>query len=261
MAALFVVAACASPPKDDPEALAEYQALNDPAEPTNRAIFSFNRGVDKYVLKPVTRGYRAIAPDTVRRGVHNFLNNLRTPVILFNDLMQAEFKRAGTTVARFFINSTIGIAGFSDQAANFGFEFHDEDFGQTLAVWTVPEGPYLMVPVLGPSNPRDLAGIVVDFFVDPLNWWAANTHREWITYTRTAVTAIDTRDQLWDVLEDLEQNSVDFYAALRSMYRQRRNDEIRNGEGSEVRPAPGLTSIDEDEFSISTSDKEAPARK
>jgi phospholipid-binding lipoprotein MlaA len=257
LAILMVAAACATAPSD-PEELAEYHAVNDPGEPVNRAIFSFNQGVDKVVLKPVTGVYRYL-PKDLRTGIHNFLNNLRTPVILFNDVLQGEFDRAGTTLARFLINSTVGIAGFSDMAGRMGLEFHNEDFGQTLGVWKVEEGPYLMLPFIGPSNIRDTVGIIVDFLVDPLNMWAANTGREYITYARTGMTAIDLRDQLWEVLDDLEKSSVDFYAALRSTYRQRRNDEIMNGEGSESRPAPGLTDRGGEEISTVKSGQKRPS--
>jgi phospholipid-binding lipoprotein MlaA len=254
---LFLVAACATPPTD-PQELKEFQAVNDPGEAVNRQVFAFNQGVDKVVVKPVTGLYRNLPAD-IRGGIHNFLNNLRTPVILFNDVLQGEFDRAGTTLARFFINSTVGMVGFSDMAGRMGLEFHDEDFGQTLGVWKIKEGPYVMLPLLGPSNFRDTVGIVVDFVIDPLNWWAANTGRDFITYTRTGMTAIDARDQLWDVLDDLEKSSVDFYAALRSTYRQRRNDEIRNGEGSENRPAPNLSNISGDEVSTTKNGQKGPA--
>ena len=232
---------CASPPEGDAEAMAEFKKVNDPVEPMNRGIFSFNQGLDKAVVKPITGGYRAITPDPVRRSVHNFLTNLRSPVILFNDVLQGELSRAGVTIMRFLINSTIGVAGLWDQAAGMGFERHDEDFGQTLAVWSVPAGPYVMLPIFGPSNPRDAVGKLVDFFIDPLNLWAANTERDWIPLTRTLVGGIDTRDQLWDVLDDLEKSSIDFYAAIRSLYRQRRADDIKNGEGSDTQPTPGFS--------------------
>ena len=126
---LLVLAACASAPKGDAEALAEFNRVNDPGEPLNRAVFGFNQGLDKAIIKPITGAYRTVAPDPVRKGVHNFINNLRTPIIFFNDVLQGQLKRAGTTVARFFINSTVGILGFGDPAARMGLEFHNEDFG------------------------------------------------------------------------------------------------------------------------------------
>ncbi len=240
--AMFVLVNCASTPEDDPEAIAEYGKINDPAEPTNRWIFSFNQGLDKAIVKPVTGLYRAIFPDFIRQSIHNFLTNLKTPIILANDILQGEPERASDTVARFFINSTVGVAGFRDQAADWGFERHTEDFGQTMAVWGVGEGPYIMLPILGPSTPRDAIGTVVDWFLDPINWWvAADTDRAWIGYTRTVINGIGTRDQLWDVLENLEKSSIDFYAAVRSLYRQRRNDDISNGAGSDKNETPGFT--------------------
>ena len=239
--ASMLLVSCASAPEGDPEALAEFQKLNDPVEPTNRAIFEFNRSADRYVIKPVTSGYRAITTPEMRDGVHNALQNLRAPVIFANDILQGQFGRAGTTFARFVINSTLGVVGFGDPAAELGFAPHDEDFGQTLAVWGVGEGPYLMLPILGPSNPRDLTGKVADFFLDPINWWANNTENDWVPLTRALVTGIDARDQLWNVLDDLERTSVDFYAAIRSLYRQRRMDEIRNGGTGGDSPLPNLT--------------------
>jgi len=226
---ILLLANCALAPKDDPEALAEFQKLNDPIEYTNRGIFSFNQALDKIIIKPVTGVYRTIAPAFVREAIHNFLQNLRTPVILANDLLQGAGGRASDTIVRFFINSTWGLLGFMDPATNMGFEQHDEDFGQTLAVWGIGEGPFLMLPLLGPSNPRDFVGKVIDYFVDPINWWASNSDNRDIPILRTLVSGIDTRDNLWDALEDIEKNSIDPYASVRSLYRQRRNDHIRNG--------------------------------
>ncbi|SVC58050.1 uncharacterized protein METZ01_LOCUS310904 [marine metagenome] len=236
----MVLVGCSSAPKNDPEALAEFQKINDPMEVTNRGIFSFNQVLDKVVVKPVTGVYRSLIPSFMRKAVHRFLQNLRTPVTLANDLLQGEGGRAGDTVARFFINSTIGLLGFMDPASHMGFAQHEEDFGQTLAVWGVGEGPYLMLPVFGPSNPRDLTGKVVGFFLDPLNMWAANTDRNEIPIIRTIVSGIDARDLYWDALEDIEKNSIDPYASIRSLYRQRRNDEIRNGKEGPSTSLPDL---------------------
>ena len=240
--AIVLMAGCATPPPtDDKEAVAEYQRINDPIEPLNRAIFDFNQGLDKLIFKPVTAAYRAALPDGLRNSIHNFLINLRSPVIFFNDVMQGSFDRAGTTLGRFLINSTVGLLGFNDAAVGLGLEPHREDFGQTLAVAGIGEGPYLMLPVLGPSNPRDAVGLVVDFLIDPIYWWAANTDHNGVLLGRAALNGIDTRDQLWDVLEDLEKSSIDYYAAIRSLYRQRRTDEINNGAAPDADPAPGFS--------------------
>jgi phospholipid-binding lipoprotein MlaA len=250
--AMFVLANCASAPENDPEALAEYNTINDPIEPANRGIFEFNLFLDRALFRPVTALYRTIAPETVREFIHNFLQNLRTPVILANDLLQGEPSRGGDTTMRFVINSTIGVLGFGDPATAMGFEQHDEDFGQTLAVWGAGEGPYLMIPIFGPSNPRDAVGKVVDFFLDPINWWASKEGLDSVLWGRTVMSGIDTRDQLWDVLDDLEKSSIDFYASIRSLYRQRRNDEITNGEGLDDKPPPGFSG----DFEIADPDQE-----
>ena len=242
---------CATAPDPlDKEAVAEFEEINDPAEPTMRAIFSFNRGLDRVALKPLARVYKDVLPVPVQRGVYNFLNNLRSPIVFANDILQGSLKRAGTTLVRFLINTTAGIGGIGDVARDLGFEHHDEDFGQTLAVWGVPEGPYVMLPLFGPSNPRDAVGLVVDFLADPLNRWAANTDRDGIIWARAGSRAVSQRARHFDAIEDLEKSSLDYYAAVRSLYRQRRADEISNGRSSANVPAPGLSggpSFDDDD--------------
>ena len=247
----LMMAGCATAPNpDDAEAVAEYQEINDPAEPTMRAIFAFNQALDKTILKPVSKAYKEVAPEKVRVGVHNVLNNLRTPVIFFNDVLQGEFERAVATLIRFLINTTAGIFGLNDTAADLGVEFHNEDFGQTLAVWNLPEGPYVMLPVFGPSNPRDAIGRVVDFFIDPLNMWADNVDANWQPPARTAAGAIDFRARHYDEIEELEKSSLDFYAAVRSLYRQRRNDAINNGNIDPATSVPSIGDFDDDEAEL-----------
>lgn len=233
--ALLTVTGCATrPPASDREAVAEYEARNDPLEPFNRRVYALNQALDALFLKPAAIFYRALTPPPVRTGVSNFLHNMKSPVILANDLMQAEFGRAGDTAARFAINSTIGIAGLADPAADhFGIKRHGEDFGQTLAVWGVGEGPFLMLPLLGPSNPRDAVGYAVDSFVlDPFAWWVRirNDDRALYSYLRTGMTAVDARSTNFEAIEDIERNSLDPYAALRSLYRQFRSKEIHQGQ-------------------------------
>ncbi|MSP68299.1 MAG: VacJ family lipoprotein [Alphaproteobacteria bacterium] len=205
------------------------ETANDPLEGFNRGVFAFNQGFDKAVIKPVAEGYRWALPKPVRDGVKNVLDNLKAPVILANDLMQGQFERAGVTIGRFIVNTTVGLGGVSDYASDIGLEQHGEDFGQTLAVWGFGEGPYLMLPVLGPSNPRDLTGLIADIFLDPLSYVASANDVEYLTGVRTVVRAIDTRSRHIEDLDDLERTSLDFYAALRSLYRQKRDDEILNG--------------------------------
>jgi phospholipid-binding lipoprotein MlaA len=228
------------PDSKNSEAVAEFERVNDPAEPTMRAVFGVNKALDSVILKPVAKLYKDIVPDVGKRGVFNFLNNLRSPVIFANDVLQGELARAGTTLARFIINSTVGILGFADQATGMGLPYHNEDFGQTLAVWGIPEGMYIVLPVFGPSNPRDAVGLAVDFLVDPINWWASNTNNDWVPFARSAVRAVNARARNYDLIEDLQKHSLDFYAAVRSLYRQRRADAIRNGLPSANMPAPGI---------------------
>lgn len=220
--------ACTTIHYDSPEAAAEAYQLNDPAEQLNRQIFAFNLGLDVALIKPITGVYRYVLPKPARRGVHNILNNLRSPVIFANDLLQGELQQASNTLVRFLINSTAGVLGFSDHATRMGFEFHNEDLGQTLAVWGVPEGPFAMSPIIGPSNPRDSFGRVVELIFDPLNFWSIIMGRYELVVSRTLVRGIDARDRLWALFDELNQTSLDPYSKIRSLYRQRRLLQIEN---------------------------------
>ena len=228
---------CATPPKDDPEAMAAFEATADPYEPLNRGIFEFNLALDKAILRPIAFVYKEAVPGTIRNMVRNFMDNLGSPVILANDLLQGEFDRAGNTLMRFVMNSSFGIFGIADFAGAVGIESHDEDFGQTLAVWGVDNGPYLMLPLLGPSNPRDAMGRLVDFLFDPFTY-SGETE---FGIGRFMMDKVDTRAQLYDTIDDLERTSLDFYAAVRSLYRQRRKDEIHNGVPTAQQPLPQLS--------------------
>jgi len=240
---VLVLAGCAVPPPvSDKEAWTEYQEVNDPLEPTNRKILAFNRGVDSAVLKPAATAYRDYLPGWLRTMVGNFLDHLRAPVVFVNDVLQGEGDRALTTLNRFWINTGLGF-GLLDMADAMGIEGHDEDFGQTLAVWGVPSGPFVMLPLYGPSNPRDAVGRVVDFLADPFNIWTANTDHEHLRFARAGTLAVDVRAGSLDLIEDLEKSSLDFYASIRSLYRQRRADEISNGKGSANLPAPGISGL------------------
>jgi len=226
----FMVTACASmPDSSDPEAVAEYNEINDPLEPFNRAMFELNRGLDTLFLRPAATLYRGFVPPPIQDMVSNFLNNLKTPVVLLNDVLQGESDRAMNTLSRFAINSTVGILGFGDPATDMGYPDHKEDFGQTLAAWGIDGGPYLVLPILGPSNPRDAVGKVVDTLTDPIWHYAQNTDKEYIPNERFVAEAIDFRARNMEAIDDTERTSLDYYAAVRSLYRQVRADEIRNG--------------------------------
>ncbi|WP_424140869.1 MlaA family lipoprotein [Roseomonas chloroacetimidivorans] len=221
--------ACATrPPASDPEAVAEFEQINDPLEPTNRALYDVHDAIDTYALRPVAVGYRHVVPPPVRTGIGNALANLRSPVILLNDTLQGEPDRAGTTLGRFLINSTIGLAGFFDVAADMGLLKHDEDFGQTLARWGLDEGPFLFLPILGPTNPRDLAGFGVDVAAQPLNWLGQGDAVDALRWGWAGLAAIDAREGLIEVVDEVKASSLDPYATFRSAYRQRRRALIEN---------------------------------
>jgi len=201
---------------------------NDPYESTNRQIFALNQKLDRYVVKPGAEAYVAVVPEPARTGIHNFLTNLDLPVTFANDVLQGEVDRAGQTAGRFGINSTIGLAGVLDLATPMGIPYHSEDFGQTLAVYGVGEGPYLVLPFFGPDPPRDIAGQVADVFLDPFTYVKLREHTLW-DLGRGYVSLLDLRARNLDTLESIERSSVDYYASVRSLYRQLRNNEIRNG--------------------------------
>jgi phospholipid-binding lipoprotein MlaA len=206
------------------------RAENDPLEPVNRAIFEFNQFIDALILEPVAHLYRGAVPRVVRDGIGNVLTNARSPVVLANDLLQGEWDRAETTFGRFMLNTIIGVGGIVDVASMVGMpDAHSEDFGQTLAVWGVGEGPYLMLPVFGPSNPRDLFGTVVDLAFDPVVYVAPTE----ATLSRGATEGVQLREQNIETIDELRRTSLDFYAATRTWVRQLRAAEIRQG-----RPAP-----------------------
>jgi phospholipid-binding lipoprotein MlaA len=212
-------------------------------------MFGANQVLDKVLLRPVAVVYRGVLPDFAQDGVRNFMNNLNAPVIFANDLLQGETDRAGVTLARFGINSTIGLGGLFDVASEFDLPYHDEDFGQTLGTWGLGEGPYLYFLVMGPTNVRDLTGFVVDRGLDPLtyvNW--GDDELEYAPIARTALNVIDLRARNIDTLDEIERSSVDYYASIRSLYRQSRADAIRNGA-----PSKDLPDFDFGDGSSSTS--------
>jgi phospholipid-binding lipoprotein MlaA len=224
---IFCLLGCATPPPaSDPDALADYRETNDPLEPTNRVFYKINDALDTAVMAPVARAYRFVTPEPVRNGVHNFLDNLGGPVRLTNDTLQGNPRRAGDTAMRFLINSTIGLAGTFDVAKSLGYPNHDSDFGLTLANWNVPEGPFLFLPILGPSNPRDVAGFGVDIGIDPFTWIGHGTAKTIASWSKTALSAVDTRASLLDTVENIKKTALDPYATFRSLYRQNRTGKL-----------------------------------
>ena len=239
-----LLAACATPPSD-PVAREAFEEANDPMEPLNRAVFDVNMAVDKAVLKPVATGYRDVVPSDIRNSLRNFLNNIASPVIFINDVLQGEASKASETAVRFFVNSTAGMLGLFDVAAEYGLERHSEDFGQTLAVWGVDDGPYVMLPLFGPSNVRDTVGKVADSFMNPFTYWARNNDLTLAKIGTSIVNGIDRRSRHIDELDDIEKNALDFYATLRSLYRQNRRSEILNGDVTDI-PVPEIEDDDDE---------------
>ncbi|MEQ8664152.1 MAG: VacJ family lipoprotein [Rhodospirillales bacterium] len=223
--------------------------VNDPLEGLNRAIFGFNNFVYDFVLGPVSDVY-TLLPIEIRNIVSNMLSNLRAPVVFVNDLLQGEVERGMTTLLRFGMNSTLGLGGMVDIAESAGYEAHDEDFGQTLAVWGAGEGFYLVLPILGPSNPRDAIGqYLVDPLYDPFTLYLDNTEQDDWIYARIGVTALDKFTEIRPELDQIRRTSVDYYAAIRSLYRQRRAAEISNGDLSDLPAIPDFD-LGDDEFPL-----------
>jgi phospholipid-binding lipoprotein MlaA len=208
----------------------EMIAANDPWEATNRDTLKLNGKIDKYFVIPTVGIYFLLVKEGGRRAVHNFLQNLSLPDVFVNDVLQGEGGRAAQTLQRFTINSTIGLGGFFDPAtSHYHVPGHGEDFGQTLAVWGAPEGPYLILPFIGPQPPRDAIGLATDALViDPWNYVHFKQHLWWDA-GRYYFTLLDLRGQTYSTVQGIQRGSVDYYASLRSLYRQLRNNEIRNG--------------------------------
>ena len=218
----------------------------DPLEPFNRTMFGINELLMFVVVTPFVAPYEGIAPDELKETVDNFISNLGEPVNLANNLLQGDLDQAWTTLARFLINSTIGIGGIFDQATDMGFEGRGEDFGQTLAVWGVPEGFYLVLPGLGPMYPRDGVGKFVDGYISPWQYVAPDDFTTATTWTGRGHSIAEVRPDL----EKVRKTSVDYYAAIRSMYTQQRRADVLNGEQTTVPVIPDFSSIDDGEAPV-----------
>jgi phospholipid-binding lipoprotein MlaA len=197
----------------------------DPLEPANRAVYEFNVYADRYMLKPVAQGYDYIMPKPVKTSVTNVLSNLNMPVVFVNSVLQGNPENAFSALWSFILNTTLGVLGIFDFAGeNTDLRVHSEDFGQTLGYWGVGEGPYLVVPLMGPSNIRDTGAMVVDFYSDPYNQIKDDRY----VIARLGVQALDSRYRLLDTIDKINNSSLDPYAAFRSAYQQRRDAQITN---------------------------------
>jgi phospholipid-binding lipoprotein MlaA len=228
-------AAAPDPLFDDTEASLGFP---DPLEPVNRVSFALNRGIDRTVIDPLSRLYRWAVPGEIRLCVRRFFANLNSPSIVANDVLQREWRAAGVTTARTGINTVLGLAGFFDPATELGFPGHQADFGQTLALAGVPSGPYLVVPLLGPTDVRDGLGALVDFAFRPTTYMFGSTLlgglpgvRDQLFYSslQGGSTGLVKRAAAQPELDALRESSVDYYATLRVAFSQARVGTIWEG--------------------------------
>ena len=201
-----------------------YASDDDPLEPMNRAIFEFNEIVDDNVLKPIAKGYKYVTPDPVEVGISNFFSNLGEIGTITNDLLQLKFAQAGRDTMRFFLNSTLGIFGIFDVATPLGLSKNKEDFGQTLGFWGVPDGPYLVLPFLGPSSFRDGPSMIVDYELSPVE----QLHHEERQVLQT-LDIVDTRARLLRATKILDTAAKDKYIFIRESYLQKRESQVNDG--------------------------------
>ena len=222
--------------------------IADPFQGFNKVVFQFNDAADQAVMRPIASGYRSVVPQPARTGLKNFLRNLRAPVNFTNEVLQGDLSGAGTVLTRTTVNTLIGVGGLVDVAAMEGIPYEHEDFGQTLAVWGVDHGAYLVLPLMGPSSMRDGTGLMVDYVFDPLNWYFYNVRpsNEGWAFGRLAAEGLVKREELLDVLDDLRRNSFDYYAAMRNAYVQRRDAMVRDSDttGSTLMAIPDYGSYE-----------------
>lgn len=216
LAAIMLASACSTATNEDP------------LEGYNRFVFAGNQRLDTYLLRPVAKGYRYVTPQVVRTRIGNVSDNLNEPISMVNAFLQGDFDQGMRNMFRFFINSTVGLGGMHDVATEAGIAPRSEDFGQTLAVWGLGSGPYIMLPIFGPSNLRDIAGRGVDWFADPVNYALRQDGTDWTLYGVRAGQALITRERLLDPIDDIYATSLDPYASFKSIYEQRREAEIGN---------------------------------
>jgi phospholipid-binding lipoprotein MlaA len=197
----------------------------DPIEPFNRAMYRFNDVMDKALITPIAKGYRAITPAPVDTGITNFFGNLGDVGSAVNSLLQFKLKQAASDIGRVLVNSTVGVLGFFDVASKMNLEKHGEDFGQTLGAWGVGPGPYIVWPLIGPSSGRDSVGMVGDWFTDPVNYVEHVPTRN----TLRGVRAIDKRADLLGASRVMEEAALDEYELARDAYLQKRENDVHDG--------------------------------
>lgn len=239
--ACLSLAACAATGQgQEPESIAPEAGYVDPFEQTNRSLFAFNDALDRAVFKPSAETYRAVVPQAGRTGVRNVLRNLRGPVNAANQLLQGDIDGFAGDTIRVLVNTTFGIGGLFDIAGAAGIPYEHEDLGQTLGKWGVGHGPYIVLPILGPASLRDHSAFFAESFVDPVNLYLGNIDEERWIYARIAMTAIDKREELLDVLDNLRADAIDYYATVRSVSYQRRQALLSDQDPNEASTAPAI---------------------
>ncbi len=225
------------------------EEVYDPLEPINRAVFTFNDYIDRWILEPVALGYREITTPGIRKGISNFFTHIQYPRYLISDLLQLKFEQAAIHTGRFVLNTTAGLGGFIDAADElFKIEHHEEDIGGALGYWGVPPGAYLVLPIFGPSNVRDLVGRVGDRASDPVFWmgyWDELTWEQQLAFSwgKSALEAVSIRESLVEAIDAAKEASLDYYTFVRKSYAQQRVGLIYDGQ------PPGLDEFgDELEF-------------
>lgn len=209
---------------------------DDPLEPVNRVVFDANLALDRILIEPVAEVYRAAVPPFVRDRIRSSVDNLAEPRVFANDLLQRRFNAAGITLARFFTNSTVGIGGMFDPATAHGYPKQTGDFGQTLYAWGVVDGPYLVLPLFGPSNVRDAFGLGVDVYTTPPAHLLGGPAGRAFNIVVGVTDGIDLRARNIDTLDEIKRSAIDLYAYLRSLARQRRQAELREASGQTQEP-------------------------
>jgi len=222
--------------------------MPDPFEPFNRVMFEFNYFIDGVFLNPAAHVYQKTTPHVLRRGVSNVLSNLWCPITLLNNILQGKPHSACETFARFFVNTILGLGGIFDVAELLGLPENQEDFAQTLTVWGMDPGPYLVLPIIGSTSGRDVIGRAVDSLTDPFNAYMFHHHYDHNVYIRTGIYVISARSQAIEAMDSLERSSIDLYATIRSLYQQHRLKNMMGGETEYYTPGPETYADDQEPF-------------
>ena len=238
IAALAVLPGCVNKTPGQPAKITQTEAdddsaapeNNDPIEPVNRGLFQVHEVIDGVILSPIAHIYNGVMPEAGQNGVRNALTNLASPVVLLNSVLQGDWPNANHTITRFVVNSTVGIAGIFDVATKMGIpRQHSKDFGQTMGVYGIGTGPYIFIPVLGPSDLRDAVGMAADFFSDPF-YYVLNSN----AYLALDITrGVVKRTDLLPLTDRIHRDSLDVYATYRSVYLQSRASAVRNYRGED----------------------------